>query len=275
MSSRSSDPPKSPKSPKAPRASRATPKTATGLVADPSAVLPKAVTAPRSSRSRSKPLDDAQVAAWLQEHPDFFADHPALLETLHLRDGRPGITSLIERQVRVLRERQQETEERLAQWVAHARDNEAMVMRLHRLACALLSADHLDAVLSLTQETLREERGAAWIAIRLLIPGVDPLHQLAPADLELFRDLFAKGQPRCGRVAQDWLIALFPAVGHGIASVALMPLQFGNQPIGVLALGSPSLERFQPNMGTYFIIHLGELLTEAIRHHAPTFPASP
>ena len=46
------------------------------------------------------------VAQYLKQHPDFFDSHPELLEHLHVPHGGNGTVSLVERQLKVLRERQ-------------------------------------------------------------------------------------------------------------------------------------------------------------------------
>jgi uncharacterized protein YigA (DUF484 family) len=64
------------------------------------------------------------VARYLEDHPDFFLTHGALLEGLQIphRDSA-GAVSLIERQVRVLRERNQALQDQLRELIEIAREN--------------------------------------------------------------------------------------------------------------------------------------------------------
>ena len=81
------------------------------------------------------------VKTFLEEHPDFLVEHPDLLETLQVPHGLDGpAVSLVERQVQVLRDRQVESRQRLAELVRNARDNETLVGRVHALALRLLHA---------------------------------------------------------------------------------------------------------------------------------------
>jgi len=294
-------------------------------------------------------ISEAAVAAYLLKTPDFFEHHPMLLEILQVPHPSGGAISLIERQVLVLRERHQNLERRLAELVERARDSERMARHLHRMACTLMHAGDLDAVLSLTREALRDEVKAELVSIRLLdhpsaataapevatpgaagagkeaagkeagkeaavkapakagkgtarsaaakaaaaeaaaaeaaaaeAPAKDPatgdpatgeapapqpgLHSLQDKDLRHFEDLFTRGRARCGRMPRATLRALFDDEAESIGSAILMPLMVESQRIGVLGLASRSADRFQPDMGTYFVTHLGELLAEAIRY---------
>jgi uncharacterized protein YigA (DUF484 family) len=211
---------------------------------------------------------DAAVEAFLREHTDFFERHVALLDVLRLPHRSGGAVSLIERQVALLRDKNRFLEQRLAELVERARENERMGLHLHRLSCTLMHADGLDAVLALTQEALRDELKAELVGIRLVDTEAGSLHRLREADLPHFEELFTRGRAVCGRLPKAQLEAVFESDAETVGSALLMPLVAGGMRTGVLALGSRSPDRFQPDMGTYFVTHLGELLAEAIRCHA-------
>jgi uncharacterized protein len=212
------------------------------------------------------PTEEA-VEAFLRRHPDFFERHVPLLDVLRLPHPSGDSVSLIVRQVSLLREKNRYLEQRLAELVERARENERTGLHLHRLARTLMHAEGLDAVLALTQEALREELKAELVSIRLVAQDGSDLHRLAPADVEQFEELFARGRAVCGRLPRPILEALFGDETATIGSAILMPLSVDGRKIGVLGLGSRSPERFLPDMGTYFVTHLGELLAEAICCH--------
>ena len=85
-------------------------------------------------------LNDTTVAEYLQTYPDFFERNTALLAKLrlpHLRDVGATV-SLVERQVEVLRERNQALERKLKELVDVARANDALADRIHRLSQRLI-----------------------------------------------------------------------------------------------------------------------------------------
>src|ERR1700680_3535932 len=80
-------------------------------------------------------LNAPRVAEYLQTYPDFFERNSPLLIKLrlpHLRDVGATV-SLVERQVEVLRERNQSLERKLKELVDVARGNDALAGRIHRL----------------------------------------------------------------------------------------------------------------------------------------------
>jgi uncharacterized protein YigA (DUF484 family) len=186
------------------------------------------------------------VKTFLEEHPDFLVEHPDLLETLQVPHGLDGpAVSLVERQV-----------QRLAELVRNARDNEALVGRVHALALRLLHAHDAAGVAAQTEASMHEDF------------DVRPARLLAAADIPpAVRALVASGKPRCGQLREDDRIALLGDASAGIASMALVPVGADCRH-GLLALGSTDAARFHPGMGTAFLERIGELVAAACARDA-------
>src|ERR1700678_1736498 len=104
-------------------------------------------------------LNDTNVADYLQSHPDFFERNAALLAKLrlpHMRDSGATV-SLVERQVEVLRERNQALERKLKELVEVARANDALSERIHRLTQRLFGARSLPETIGAAEASLRED----------------------------------------------------------------------------------------------------------------------
>src|ERR1700761_4994229 len=85
--------------------------------------------------------EEESIATYLQQHPDFFERHHAVLARLRLPHARGGSTiSLVERQIEVLREKHSAGEAKLAEFVRVARANDALADKLHRFTRQLLRA---------------------------------------------------------------------------------------------------------------------------------------
>ena len=85
---------------------------------------------------KPNPLNDASVGEYLQTFPDFFERNDVLLGKLrlpHLRDSGSTV-SLVERQVEVLRDRNQSLERKLKELLDVARSNDQLAERIHRLS---------------------------------------------------------------------------------------------------------------------------------------------
>ncbi len=218
--------------------------------------------------------DEAHVAAYLAEHPDFFDRHAALLAGLrlpHLR-GDGTTVSLVERQVDVLRERARESELRLKTLVDNGRANDALAEKIQRLACRLVHARDAQLRLGLIESSLREDFGASEFVLVLSrrdagLAEVDRrcLRFATPDDpgLKSFDSLFASGKPRCGRMRDSQRDFLFPSADIAIGSVALVPLGPGGAQ-GLLAIASPDIDHFNPTMSTEFLARIGELIAIAL-----------
>src|SRR5579859_3859167 len=104
-------------------------------------------------------LNDANVADYLQTYPDFFERNSPLLAKLrlpHLRDVGATV-SLVERQVEVLRDRNQSLERKLKELVDVARANDALADRIHRLSQRLIRSRLLLDTINAIETSLRED----------------------------------------------------------------------------------------------------------------------
>jgi len=220
-------------------------------------------------------LDESTVADYLRQHPDFLARHPDVLADVRVpHDPGAGVVSLIERQVSVLRERNQRLESRLGELLQTARDNERVGARLLTLGRGLLEAESLDGVVALVRETLLSEFAADEVIIRL-IDTEDGHHAEGDAErfvraghpaIAPFDDFLRRGEPVCGDVTQQQRDALYGETADEIGSSALVPLRSGRA-LGLIGLASRDPGHFHSAMGTLFLAQLGELVSAGVAAH--------
>jgi uncharacterized protein YigA (DUF484 family) len=219
-------------------------------------------------------LNDASVAQYLEAFPEFFERNPALLQRLRLPDERGSGTtvSLLEKQVDVLRERNRQLEKRLAEFIAVARDNDALAARIHRLTTRLVHAHGIGPVIDAVEASLREDfdvQRALLVLFRddqALAARESPFIRLAArdsAEIRGFETLLASDRPRCGQVRDSQRDYLFGEGAVDIGSVALVPLGPGGRH-GLLACGSTDAQRFNPTVSTEFLARIGELIAAAL-----------
>jgi uncharacterized protein len=220
-------------------------------------------------------LNDLSVAEYLQTYPDFFERNGPLLTKLrlpHLRDAGSTV-SLVERQVEVLRERNQSLERKLKELVDVARSNDALADRIHRLSQRLIRARSLTETINAVEASLREDFGAMHSVLvlfldeaRSLEPGVGRFLRadtIGSDDIKTFESLLQTGKPRCGQIRDAQRDYLFGKDSIEIGSVALTPLG-PKGALGILAIGASDSERFHPAMSTEFLSRIGELVTYAL-----------
>lgn len=212
---------------------------------------------------------EAEVVAWLHDHPEFFTRHPELVESLRIPHPCQPAVSLLEYQNRLLRERGQRLHGKLLELVAIARDNDRLAERVQRLALGLLDArGGLDELLQGIKAILRDEFRADSIALCLAIPPTTGLIAVAeflrPDVVGLFDEAFRAGRPQCSPLSAEQTVALFGDSACRVASAALIPLG-GNEWRGLLAVGSSAAGRFHPSVGTLFLERIGELITQTLQ----------
>jgi uncharacterized protein len=208
------------------------------------------------------------IADYLRSHPDFFERHPLLLLGLRLphRTGGAAI-SLVERQVAMLRQRNSQLERQFKDLVAVAKQNDALVEKIHQLGMKLMKAADLPARLACLETSLREDFAAERAALVLftdVAPAVavrEGFVRRVPADDPLVRPFAAflrAARPRCGPL-RDRQKAVFEKDGEQLSSAALVPLGDAAK-LGFLIIGSRSPDHFHPGKRMDFLARLGDLL---------------
>ena len=220
-------------------------------------------------------VNDVSVADFLQTYPDFFERHSSLLTKLrlpHLRDSGATV-SLVERQVEVLRERNQTLERKLKELVDVARANDTLADRIHRLSQRLIQARTLLDTINAIETSLREDFEAMHSVLVLFLDEARTLESqtgrflraaaAADDDIRSFETLLSNAKPRCGQIRDSQRDYLFGKDSVEIGSVALTPLGVKGS-LGLLAIGASDAERFHPAMSTEFLSRIGELVTYAL-----------
>lgn len=221
--------------------------------------------------SDSQALSDSAVLAFLKAHPDFLMRHPELLETLELQHSSGPAVSLIERQVELLRGKNLRLEDRLQHLIQTARDNEQRANAANRLARSLLRAPTLATIVSGLARVMRDEFNIDEVFVgvhppTLLRQDIDGLTRLDANGtiVREFHNFFRTRLIECGPISEARARLLFPRARPLPLSAAIVPLE-KERGLGMLALGSHQLERFQPKQGKYFLELTADLLAAALR----------
>jgi len=229
---------------------------------------------PQAVRARKVPqVDEDSIAAYLESHPDYFERHQSLLSQLELPHGAgTGAVSLIERQVSVLRQRNDSAESQLRELVEVARGNDELADKIHDLAIALITSGSRREIVALLEQKLRVEFNADRSVVVLFgdvgVAGADMGLFLRVTDrddnaLGPFRSFIDGDSVRCGPVRDAQRDFLFGEADCEIGSMALIPLGKHSEQ-GFIAVGSRSAEHFNPGVSIEFLSRLGELVAAAL-----------
>lgn len=221
-----------------------------------------------ASAPRELALDtiaEHDVLEYLATHPEFFEANPQVLESVELLHASEGAASLIERQVQVLRDRNEKLRLRLHNLAKAARANELRVKHINRLATDLMQAATPAAIVDVLKRALQRDFAvdASYIGLYATEPveGAAHIGRDDPLRGEL-RNLIRTGIIECGPASEHRARLLFG--DPPIQSAAVMPLDRCD-PIGILAVGSLDPKRYQPEMGTLFLDLIAGLASAALR----------
>jgi uncharacterized protein YigA (DUF484 family) len=206
---------------------------------------------------------EQHIASYLIAHPDYFQRHPDALAAIDIPHPTGDAVSLIERQVRTLREQAGNYRRQLEHLVGVARENDALAKRLHRLTLALIETHSFDEVLNTLQDELREQFKADAVEMKLFASEQleAHAHEAGPA---LFRDFLKRSRPNCGRLDKAKLEYLFGPQAGETGSAALIPLTA--PPLaGVLAIGSRDPQRFHEGKSVDFLQRLAEVVSAKLQ----------
>ena len=219
-----------------------------------------------------QPLTAEEVAAFLTQHPEFFAENPDLLDSLQAPapENGDGVVNL--QHFLVERLRQQLAEARLAHdnLVDIGRANLTIQARVHKAVLALLSANSFEhlietvatdlaVILDLDAVALGVEQGAEELPpVRL-----EGLVQLEPGTVDA---LIGRGRTVTLVDRVDGHAALFGAAASLVSSQALIRLQVSRKtPPALLALGSRRDKQFHEGQRTELLTFLARALERSIR----------
>lgn len=227
----------------------------------------------KSEATVAETFSEEDIAEYLHSHPDFFDRHSNLLMGLKLAH-QPGsaAVSLVERQVAMLRQRNSELERQLKDLVAVAKDNHALVEKIHQLAVNLMEPRTGVERMEILETSLRED----FLAERAVLVLFDSLPEGVPVDdgfvkvvdrddagLKAFGSFLKSGRPRCGLLRGRQKHFAFGDNASEINSAALIPLGDHTE-LGFIVIGSRDPDYFHPGKGMDFLSRLGELVSVAV-----------
>ena len=218
-------------------------------------------------------ITEADIANYLANTPGFFERHAELLASVQIANPHGArAVSLQERQMQMLRDRIKGLEQRIMEMIRHGGENLAISDRLHRFTRAVLLAGAPGGLPVVLVNSLQHEFMIPMAALRLW--GADEAFDGLPFATGVSDDTrtFAASLslPYCGAnagfEAVEWL-----GDADAVASIALIPLRAGasDEPFGLLVLGSPDPTRYSADMGTEFLMRIGEVSAAALSRLLP------
>lgn len=216
-------------------------------------------------------ITEGDIANYLGNTPGFFERHSELLAAVQITSphGQRAV-SLQERQMEMLRERIKGLEFKIIEMIRHSQENLALANRLHRYTRDLFLAQDASTLPQTLVDSIKHEFMVPNAALRLW--GVDAAHadeafaQGVSGDLRSLAGSLSL--PYCG-VNSGFEAAAWMTDAGPVLSMAMIPLSHGETCFGMLVLGSPDPTRYAADMGTEFLLRIGEIASAALTRLLP------
>lgn len=216
---------------------------------------------------KPKPLDEADVVAFLTAHPTFLNEHPELIEVLAppsqkeadgVLDMQAFMIGRLQTELRTLRSRQSEL-------LSASRVNLSSQERIHAAVLAVIEARTLEDIGRIVAEDYRsildvststlcfEDRSSSRSRNIVSLPPGTIAEIVGDRQILLRHDI--SGDER-----------LYGEDAAKVRSDALVHLDVGKDgPNGLLALGSYEPDRFHPGQGTELLGFMARAITGSLR----------
>ena len=215
----------------------------------------------------SKRYTEKSVSDYLKNNPDFFVKNPSIIAELKIPHDSGNAISLVEKQLKILRNQNQETQKKIHELIEIARKNEELARGMHKLVLSLMNKNDPEDIFSTLYENLKKNFHADKVVVKLFSNSnfvssnlIEEFVGENSSEESLFKDIIKKLEPISGKMERQQLIFLFGKNVDDIASSAIIPLH-GHEWGGILAIGSFDKEHFQSGMGLELLSNFGEILS--------------
>ena len=225
-------------------------------------------------------ITEADIANYLANTPGFFERHAELLGSVQLTSphGQRAV-SLQERQMEMLRDKIRGLEGKIIEMIRYGQDNVSIADRLHRWTRTLMLTQQPAELPNVLVRELMHQFMIPQAGIRVWgAAAAFATHDFAQPvgdDIKLFAGSLSL--PYCGVnsgfEAAQWLedpasaksMALIPlrSSAADAAAAAALPA------FGMLVLASPDPTRYTADMGTEFLVRIGEIACAALSRLLP------
>ena len=203
----------------------------------------------------SKSINPKDIEIFLLDNPDFFVSREALLSELDFKHDSGNASSLLERQIKRLREEQNTLMDLLTSFVGEAKVNEDLFIKSKNLTLSILEANDDDEVTKEVVNEFTKNFGVDKCLLRFF-------NNSEIAELEEQTELsLHKGAIHCGSFSSEKLSILFDS--SKIESAVIAVLVHGKK-IGVLQLGSYERTKYLGDEDTTFIEYVRDVLEKRL-----------
>ena len=213
----------------------------------------------------SKKISENEVIEFLSENPDFFLKNPNALEELEIKHESGGATSLIEKQVEIIKKKSQVTNSKLSEFLINAEFNQKLFIKVQKLILVILKARNLNTLSDQVELFFKKEFGTE--KCKLFFFTQEDLFELSAERIispeiatPVFSNLFKENTIYLGGLKHELSALVFGSKAM-IEEGAICKLS-SDKIAGTLALGSSRKGKFSKDSETLFL----EFVLSVISH---------
>ena len=203
-----------------------------------------------------KKLDPKDVEVFLLENLDFFKDREALITELRFGHSESkGASSLLERQIKRLREEQRELMDLLTNFMETASLNEDLFNKSKDLTLSILETSSKEEMTSIVETAFHKKFNVD--VCELLFYSTSEIKNLEKiTGFSLF-----KGAIYCGPFAKEKISSIF---GNNKVESMVLTVLAANGKIGILGLGSFERSKYLGDEDTTFIQYVRDVIEKRL-----------
>lgn len=203
----------------------------------------------------AKKLDAKDVELFLLENTDFFVSRESIVSELSFKHDAKGATSLLEMQVRKLRDEQSRLMDMLSGFLSTGKENEELFFKSKNLTLSMIASKDFNEVKK-TVETFFVENFNVDACILEIISDSELQNLENETALEMNKDTI-----HMGPLSKEKMISFF--ADDAIKSAVISVLKLKNS-FGLLKIGSNESTKYLGDGDTTFIEYIRDMIISVL-----------
>ena len=203
----------------------------------------------------AKKIDAKEVELYLLENTDFFLTRESLVSELSFKHDSDGATSLLEMQIRKLRDEQSRLNDMLSGFLSTGKENEELFFKSKELALSLITVKDFAAVKKLVEEFFIKNFKIDSCILEIL----------SDSQLKALEDETKMGMNKnaihMGPLSKEKMAAFFKT--DSIKSAVISVMKFENN-FGLLKIGSNDPTKYLGDGDTAFIEYIRDIIIKVL-----------
>ena len=203
----------------------------------------------------AKKIDAKEVELYLLENTDFFLTRESLVSELSFKHHSDGATSLLEMQIRKLRDEQSRLNDMLSGFLSTGKENEELFFKSKELALSLITVKDFAAVKKLVEEFFIKNFKIDSCILEIL----------SDSQLKALEDETKMGMDKnaihMGPLSKEKMAAFFKT--DSIKSAVISVMKFENN-FGLLQIGSNDPTKYLGDGDTAFIEYIRDIIIKVL-----------